>query len=209
MTLTAIAREDANIAADEARRLRRGLFADRGCLRGIGSPQSAFADKHCRRVIAQAQAGSMLDGERTIGADFIRLDLQVTAQGIGNRIGTGKSAYRRAAYPHDGSADGLPIEHLVEIDHTTYVCEPQIFWAACKAGRSARRRCGAKRSSIDRRRVSSSSVIAFSGQRLVLQYSIPAQDRPMSRITSSTIIVIVPELKGVCKPRFRRNDNAR
>jgi hypothetical protein len=92
-------------------------------LLGIGMSKSGFADKQCRGVVAQAQAGGVLDGERTIRAYFTRLDLQVTAQRVRHRLGTGQGAHRRAAYTHDGPARRLPIEHRVEIDDTMHVGE--------------------------------------------------------------------------------------
>ena len=66
--------------------------------------QSGFADKECRRVIAQAQAGSMLDGELAVRADFARLNLQMAAQRVRQFIATRQGADGRAAHTHHGSA---------------------------------------------------------------------------------------------------------
>ena len=80
--------------------------------------KGGFADQQCRRVIAQAQAGGMLDGEGAIRADFARLDLQVMAERLRDYVRPGKSAHRRAAYAHNGPARRLAIEHSVEINDT-------------------------------------------------------------------------------------------
>jgi hypothetical protein len=75
MTLAAIVRKAADIAADKTHCPLPARRAYPGCLRGIGMSKSGFADKQCRGVVAQAQAGGVLDGERTIRAHFTRLDL--------------------------------------------------------------------------------------------------------------------------------------
>jgi hypothetical protein len=79
MTLAAIVRETADIAADNAHCSLTARRAYPGCLRGMGMSKSGFADKQRRGMVAQAQAGGMLDGEPTVRAYFTRFDLQVTA----------------------------------------------------------------------------------------------------------------------------------
>jgi hypothetical protein len=123
MTLTAIVREAADIAADNAHWPRPAGREYSGCLRGIRMSKSGFADKQRRGVVAHAQAGGMLDGEPTIRAYFTRFDLQVTAQRVRHHLGPSQGTYRRAAYAHDGAARRLPIEHPVEIDDTMHVGE--------------------------------------------------------------------------------------
>ena len=74
-------------------------------------------------MVAQAQTGSMLDGELTIRADFTRLHLQVAAQGVHQSFGPGEGAYGSATDTRDGSAHGLAREHGIEIDDAVYVGE--------------------------------------------------------------------------------------
>ena len=52
MTLTAIAGEDPNIAADEADRSLAAARVDRGRALGISTSNGSFVNKHSRRVIA-------------------------------------------------------------------------------------------------------------------------------------------------------------
>jgi hypothetical protein len=76
----------------------------------------AFADKHTRRLIAQAQAGSMLDGKGTIGGDFTWFDLQMTAQRTHHCVGSGVSAYGRTTHAHHSPTHRFAAEHFVEVD---------------------------------------------------------------------------------------------
>jgi hypothetical protein len=92
-------------------------------LGGIGASEGGFAYEERRRVIAQAQAGSMLDGELAIRADFTGLRLQVAAQGIGQSVGSGEGTDRRAAHARYGSTHRLPSEHCIEINDAVYVGE--------------------------------------------------------------------------------------
>ncbi len=123
MALAAIARQNANVAADQALWFVRVQRADRCSLLGVGMTDSGFADKQCGCVVAQSQTGGMFDGECAIRADFTGLDLQVAAQRVRHRIGPGKGAHRRAAYPHHGPAHRLAVEHLVKIDDTIDIGE--------------------------------------------------------------------------------------
>jgi len=123
MTLTAIARKAADIAADKAYRSRSAARADLGCSPGIATSQSDFADKERRRVIAQAEAGSVLDGELTVRADFTRFYLQMAAQRVSQSVGPGEGADGRAAHTRYGSAHRLSGEHRIEIYDTVHVGE--------------------------------------------------------------------------------------
>ena len=88
MTSTAVVGKDADVAADEADRSLSAARADLSCLREIALSQSDFADKQRRRVIAQTQTGSMLDGELTVRADFAGRNFQMAAQGVRQFIAT-------------------------------------------------------------------------------------------------------------------------
>ena len=121
MTLAAIARKAADIAADKAHYLPLAQGANRGCLLGVGWSKSGFAYKERWRMIAQTQTGSMFDSELTVRADFARRNFQMVAQRVSQCVGPGKGAHRRAAYTHNGPARRLPIEHCVEIDDTIQV----------------------------------------------------------------------------------------
>jgi myo-inositol-hexaphosphate 3-phosphohydrolase len=123
MTLTAIARKAADVAADEAHRSLSIARADRGCLPGIGTSTSGFADEHCRRVIAQAQAWSMFDSELTVRADFTGFYLQMATQGMGQLIASRQGTRGRAAHTHDGSAHRFSRKHRIKIDDTMHVGE--------------------------------------------------------------------------------------
>jgi hypothetical protein len=130
MTLTAIARENADVAADKADRSIYAAGADLGCLLGSGTSHSGFACQQRRRVIAQTEAGSMLDGELASQADNSRDDVQMAAQCVSQFIGSRQRANRRGANTHNGSADWLAGEHLVEIDNTMHVGERHTEGAA-------------------------------------------------------------------------------
>ena len=141
--------------------------------------KSGFADKQRRRAIAQAQTGSMLDGELAVRADFARRDFQVTAQGVRQLIGSRQGAHGRAAHTHHGSAHRLPVEHRVEIDDAMHIGEGHAQGAAhfCRngfgnpavrllcgvqgrqeRGAALRRQLGEDASAEDRVRYQSSSV---------------------------------------------------
>ena len=104
MTLTAVAGKDANVAADEADRFLGAARANLRCLAGIALSQSGFANKERRRVIAQTQTGSMLDGELTVRADFARRNFQMAAQGVRQFIASRQGADGRVAHTRHGSA---------------------------------------------------------------------------------------------------------
>ena len=130
MTLTAVAGKDADVAADEADRslaLRAQISAA-----WPGSPlsQSGFANKERRRVIAQTQTGSMLDGVLTVRADFARRNFKMAAQRVRQFIASRQGAHGRAAHTHDGSAHRLTGKHLIEIDDAVHVGERHAQGAA-------------------------------------------------------------------------------
>ena len=123
MALATIVRKATDIAADKAHDWLATWRAYGGSLLGIGIAKRDFADKQCGRAVTQAEARRVFNGERAIRADFPRLDLQVSAQCVRHRGGSGKGAHRRAADTHDSPAHRLPIKHLVEIDDTIDIGE--------------------------------------------------------------------------------------
>ena len=130
MTLTAVGGKDADVAADEADRSLVTGRADLRCSAGIAMSQSDFANKECRRVIAQTQTGSMLDGELAVRADFARRNFKMAAQGVRQFIATRQGADGRVAHTRHGSAQRLAREHLVEIDDAMHVGEGHTQGAA-------------------------------------------------------------------------------
>ena len=134
MTLTAVAGKDADVAADEADRFIGATRADLRCLAGIALSQSGFADKERRRVIAQTQTGSMLDGELTVRADFARRNFQMAAESVRQFIATRQGAGGRVAHTRHGSAQRLTGKHLIEIDDAVHVGEGHAQGAAHLGG---------------------------------------------------------------------------
>ena len=66
MALAAIARKDADIAADKAHCLVAAYRTYRGRLLGHSIANSDFADEQRGRAVTQAQARRVLNGERAI-----------------------------------------------------------------------------------------------------------------------------------------------
>ena len=129
MTLAAIAGKDADVAADRL----IGLAPLRAQISAVWrrcTSKSGFADKQRWRVIAQAQTGSMLNGELTVRADFAWRGFQMAAQRVSQVVGSRKGAHRRAAHMRDGSAYRLTRKHLIEIDDAVHVGERHAQGAA-------------------------------------------------------------------------------
>src|SRR4051794_35565044 len=121
MTVAAVACQLANVTADVTYDVRFAADANRGCLVGHHTSESNFSHKHRRRVIAQAQTGSLLDRELTVGAGLARLQFEIPAKRIHYGICPGQSARGRAAHARDRSTLGLAREHLIEIDDAVHI----------------------------------------------------------------------------------------
>jgi hypothetical protein len=216
MTLATIAREAADIAADNTQCPLTARLAYPGCLVGIGMSNSGFADKQCRGVVAQAQARRVLDGERTIGGHCTRFDLKVTVQRVRDGLGPRQGTYRRAAYTHHGPARRLPIEHRVEIDDTMHVGKRHTQRAAhfCRNrfGKPAtdllssvqgwQERAATLRRQLGKNRAQGNE---FAIGHLVFQapVSFRLYRRPFLNIKRCGSMAMLPYLRAVFKPSFK------
>ena len=91
-------------------RLRRQQLRDLRHGRDAALALSAQADQGRRRVLAEAQAGRMLDGQPG-----------VVMQGVQQGVATAQAADRVRADAHDALAGGLRVEEAVEADDAVNV----------------------------------------------------------------------------------------